>query len=284
MSEAATTPAGAATPANPSQPPSAAEMFDLVADGKTEKVSRDELLRHASLGKTANSRFEEAAKMRKEADAKLSNFKDPKKAISWLTRDSGLDPKQIQAAFEEWYNDTVIKPETMTPEQKRWAQIERENAEMKESLAGRDRKQKEDSDRKMDEVTSQQLQKEITDILETSGLPKTKFTASRLAYWIRVNETRGINAPRDLIIQQIQKETADVVKSLASSAKDGAGLIKILGEDVVKMLRKHDLEQIRARRGGAPVTGTTQADNAPPPQKNERVSMAELKRRMREFR
>lgn len=261
--------------------PAKAETYDVTVDGKSIKMTLDEMKKHAGLGKKAYSNLEEAAKIRKDAESKLDRIKTPKDAMKFLTDPkNGYDAKEVRAAFEEWYSEAFIEPETMTPEQKRWAQMERENKELKAEREAQQKEAQAAREAEEDSRTGQQLQSEITSMLEESGMPKTKFTASRMAYWIRVNESKGINAPKEMIIEQVRTERNNIVKSMADSY-DGEALVQHLGEDIVKKIRQFDLARIRAKRGGtAPVEGQKAPTTDEQP---EKISTREVKRRARDL-
>lgn len=267
--------------------PAKEELFEVVVDGKPAKMTREELIRHASLGKQAYSKFEEAAKLRKEADDKLGKIKTPKDAMRFLTDPkNGYDANEVRTAFEEWYAETFIAPETMTEEQKEIARLKKQNEEYERDRKERELREKEAEEKRLDEMGSKTLQQEITKIVDESGLPKTKFTTSRIAYWIRVNESKGISAPKELIISQVKKEAGDIVKSMvAATGGDAERIIQVLGEDVVKLIRKHDIEQIRKRRG-QPASDAKPTETFEKPTEDGEdkwITPAEVKRRARLF-
>lgn len=260
----------------------APEMYEVQVDGKPVKMSLEEMKRHAGLGKKSYANLEEAAKMRKETEAKLDRIKTPKAAIKFLSDPAnGFKPEEVRAEFEAWYAENFIDPETMTPEQKRIAELERKNKDYEESEKERQAKAEAEENDRLDKVSGELLQRELTQMLEESGMPKTKFTASRLAYWIRVNEAKGINAPKEMIIEQVKTERNNIVKSMAE-AYDGEQLVQHLGEDIVKKIRQYDLGRIRAARGVKAPEGQTfksLGEDAPA----EKISVSEVKRRSREF-
>jgi hypothetical protein len=62
-------------------------------------------------------------------------------------------------------------------------------------------------------------------------------------------------------------------------------LVQWLGEDgkqFINLLRKYDLKQIRAKRGGGQPQASQQSDHVENP-KHEKISLAEVRRRAREF-
>lgn len=257
------------------------EYFEVPIDGKVQKMTRDELLRAASLGKGAHKRFEEAAQLRRQAEDFLGRMRDPQKAIETLLDPKlGLNEDQVREAFENWYSERFIKREQMTPEQRKLADAEQRLKKYEEQENERKQKEEQDREAELDQMEAQKLQQEIIDLVGKSGLPKTRFTTSRLAYWMKVNLSKGINAPAELIIDQVKKETNDVMKSLVQSS-DGDTLVNILGEDTVKKIRKYDLERLRARRGQPPVTPNQESDFEKKPK--EKISVQEYKQRLRDW-
>lgn len=285
---AAATPAQPAVPAANAAPkpaPTAEEFFEYKANGKPVKIPKSEAEKKLALADGAFQKFEEAANIRKDAEAKLSRIKTPKEAIKFLNDpESGLDPSEVRAAFEEWYNYQYIEPEKMTP-------AERENRELKEKLSKFEAEQlakKEAEDKeiesKMDLEEAQKLQTEILGLLDECQMPKTRFTANRLAYWMRVNESKGLNAPAQVIVEQVRREANDIMQSLVKNA-EGESLLKILGDDTAKKLRKYDLERIRKNRGiqQPPPEEQNTNDELPPLKPGERITPQEVRRRARLF-
>lgn len=278
--------APAANPAAGSEaaaPQTAAELFDLVVDGKAMKLPISELKKMAELGGAASKRFQEAAQMRREAENVLSQIRDPKKAMKLLSDPKlGLDKGQITEAMEEWYNENVITPSQMTPEQRELAEYKTklsayEQAEKAKADADAAEEQKKlDSER--DTQETQKIQAEILEALKDSGLPKTKYTAARLAYWMRVNESQGIKAPAALLVQQVQSELRATVNSL-TEASEGDMLVNLLGENTVKKIRKHDLERIRAKRN---IPQVERKQNLQAVQDSEKLTPADVSRRARD--
>jgi hypothetical protein len=272
-----------AVAANPvAENKSAAEIFhDIVVDGKPRKVSQKELLEKYPLAETANSRFEQAAQMRKEAESILGRLRNPKDAIKLLSDPKlGLNQAEIVAAMEEWYSDNVIKRSEMSPEQIELADAKERLKKYEEQEKAKEELAKKEEESKADQAEIQRLQQEVIAIMDQSGLPKTSFTAKRIAYWTRINEAKGLNAPASLIVEQVKGELRQVVDSLTQSS-EGETLVNLLGEQTVKKLRAFDLERIRKNRQ-TPKLNQTEADPFTP-KRGEKIDLREVKRRMREF-
>lgn len=264
------------------------ELFEVPVNGKVKKVPKAELLKRYSLADAADERFNEAAAMRKQAEAIIARARDPQKVIELLEDPSlGLNPEQVKSAFEEWYYKKFVEPEGLSPEEKRARDAEErlKKYELKEKEE-QERKAKEEEER-MDAEEAKKLQEDIVKLIDTCGLPKTKFTASRIAYWMRVNETKGLNAPPELIVKQVKGEMRGVMDSLVQ-ASDGDVLVELLGKNTVDKLRKYDIDQIKKRREQKLVA--PQAPNPTPTGEEsrskqfEKIRPHEVKRRARLFR
>lgn len=275
-------PQGSDPSAQPAKSSSAPELFDVKVDGKIVKMTRDELIQHASMGHAADRRFKEAAAMRKQAEAVIGKLRDPKSVITALQDPAlGLTKEQIREQFEEWYAREFIEPEQLTPEQRKLREAE-ERLKRYEEME----KQQEEQKRKehLESLTAkarEEIQAQIMEALETSDLPKTNFTIRRLAYWMERNRANGFDAPTSLLVSQVKNEFNSTLRDMVAQS-DGDVLIKILGDDVIQKLRKYDLEQLRKlRQQPAP---QAQEPQVPQTQRDERpLTSADVTQRIREL-
>lgn len=274
--------AGEKTEGKPAPKPD--ELFEIKSAGKTKKVTREQLLKLAELGDGAQERFQEAAQLKKQAEGLLARMRDPKQAIALLQDPKlGLDPQQVREAFEEWYVHTHIRREKMSPEQRELEDAKEKLKQHEEEKKAEQEARQKEADAKMDAETRQALQKELIDTLETSSLPKTRFTVARLAYWNRVNHEQGINAPREMIVAQVQKEMRNIMDSMVQSS-DGDVLANLLGEATVKKLRKYDLERLRAKRAGLSGTTPPAPKKTSEQQPRRKLRSADVNRNLRNLR
>jgi len=279
-----TAPAQANAPAQSggdAAPQTAAEIFEVISAGKTEKLTRAEVLRRASIVGGANKMFEEASVKARAAEEVISKFKDPKQVFKTLSDPKfGLSREQIIAAAEEWYVETVVKPSEMTPEQRELAEAKARLAEYEAKQAEKEKADLEEQEKLKDQEEAQKITAEVLELLKEANLPKTKFVAGRLAHWIRVNESKGIKAPAALIIEQVRGEAKQIMSSLLEGA-DGDVLISLAGEQTVKKIRDYDLKRIRERRGQAQARPVS-TDSYPASEPGEKISMEEVQRRARD--
>jgi hypothetical protein len=266
---------GQSKPDAPSPSSKPEEIYEVTVNGKVHKMNLQELKNHASMAHAAQTRFEEASKMRKEYESfKSSAQKDMVQAL----RAQGFSNQEIQDQFERWYTKEFIEPETLTPEQRKLkeyeAKLKKYQDEEQEKLAKQQQEEQDNLTAKQREYLSGQ----IIEALEKSGLPKTKLIASRMAFYMRENLLQGWEAPIEVIVQQVKQER-QALMSGEVGALEGEALIQYLGEDVVNKIRKWDLTQLRARKQN--LGGQLQPNGMPT---QEKISSAEVTRRLREMR
>jgi hypothetical protein len=222
------------------------EFFDIKVNGKTVKMTRQEVMDYASMSHAANSKFDEASKLRKSVDKIISTAKtNPIEALMDPTL--GLTKDQIRDAFEQWYHREYIEAEKLTPEQKQLKKYEAELKAYKDAEAEKTRKAQEDEQTDLTNKQRSYLETQIIEAIEKSGLPKSKWLAGRMAFYMRQNLTKGWDAPQDMIIRQVKQERQAIMSDLTDSS-DGDTLINLLGEGVVNKIRQYDLKRLRDQR------------------------------------
>lgn len=235
---------GATGTAKPAEP----ELIERKVNGKSVKKTRDEWDTYSSLGLTATERMQEAAEMKRKADATLSRIKDPEKLLEFLEDpENKFTPEQVRAALDKFYLTRYIEPSKRTPEQNELeaAKARIKKFEEKEAAEKRQKDEAEESERETKLTTD--LIEEIKAICDSTDLEKNSFTAKRVAYWVRINELNGLNAPRELVVEQVKKESAQNLRESTKGLK-GKALVERLGKEIVDEIRRYDTEQLRARR------------------------------------
>ncbi len=264
----------------PSQPaPTPPEMFEVKVNGKVVKMSRDEVLGHASMSHAAQAKFEEASKSRKQVESIISRAKsNPIEAL--MDPALGLTKDQIRDAFEKWYSAEYIDPETLTPEQRKLKEAESRLKKYEDDEKAKLDKEKTDQEEQLTARQREYLQGQIIEAIDKSGLPKTKFIAGRMAFYMRENLRQGWEAPIEMIVQQVKKERQAIMSDLVDSS-EGDVLINMLGEGVVNKIRQHDLKQLRERRR---VPTSSNGGTGPQPLQTDKVSYSDVKRNLNKMR
>lgn len=281
---AGTPPAGAGTPPEGAKPPvpgannppagdntppagqkpgkgaaaAAKRKLKAIIDGKEIEADEDEVIKGFQRSKAADKRFEDASKMRKQAENFMNLLKrsanDPKVLEEIIAHPSiGGNFKKIA----EQYLYNIIQREAMTPEQ-------RELAETKEKLSQfeRERQKAEQAEqgRQAGELQAKYTKEYQTDIIKTldsSGLPKSEFTISRMARYMHMGLTRGVELKAADVIDLVRQDYAADMRALVGSLP-AEKLVEVLGEDVAKKIREYDLAKVRGSQGngsGQPPAG-----------------------------
>lgn len=258
-------------PATPAQPP---KIYEVKVNGKIIKMTEQEVLSNASLAHAAQSKFDEAAKSRKQVDRIISTAKtNPIAAL--MDPELGLSKDQIRNAFEKWYSQEFIEPETLTPAERKAKANETELEKYRREDAERRKKAQDEELNTLTNKHREVLQKQITDALDASGLPRTKWIAQRMAFYMRQNLNNGFEAPMDLIVSQVRKDHQEITQGI-SDTSDVDQLIAMFGEGVINKIRAHDLKKLReSRQAKAPAI--TKYDTHKGPQ---RPSTADVNRRL----
>jgi hypothetical protein len=260
---AATTPAKpvdpksqpAGTPAvPPAQTPKTIpeETFDVVIDGKAEKKTRKEIIEAYQLRQLSDKR-------RSEADKVLGEFKklqelgakDPIKLMKAMGYDfDSLATQYLARKAEDSMKDpAVLEQERLKAENEQYKQwVAQEKAKQDQAAAnaaiGRER---------------ERLHKEIIEAIEEKkelGLPVDEHLIIQIAQEMMVQDKakKPLNAKEAL--PAAYAKTQKFLQGLASKM-EGEALVKWLGEDVAKKIRKYDLTQLKAKRTTVQPTGNS---------------------------
>lgn len=260
------------------------EYFDVKVNGKSVRMSKNEVLNYASMSHAANSKFEEAAKLRKSVDKIISTAKDnPIQAL--MDPALGLTKEQIRVAVEQWYHDEYVVNEALSPDQKRAKELEAKLKTYEQAEQEKIRQQQEAEELELTNKQREYLQNQIIEALDRSGLPKTKLIASRMAFYMRQNMANGWEAPIDLIVKQVRNERQSLMQGEVGGL-EGQDLIDYLGGDeVVNKIRKYDLQRLREQRASkTPAFSAPSQGGRDGYGNGEKISSSEVNRRLRELR
>lgn len=260
------------------QPP---EFFEVKVNGRTIKMTRQEVIDNASMSHAANDKFNEARKNRQEVDRIIQSAKsNPIEAL--MDPALGLTKDQVRDAFEKWYAKEFIEPETLTEDQRKLRDYELKLKKYEDDEKEKKLNDERDAEEKMTTQQREYLQQQIVEAMESSGLPKTKFIAARVAFYMRQNLLNGWDAPLPMIIKQVKSERQAMLSDLISGS-NVEQLSELFGEEGINKIRQHDLKQLREKRQLPPVT--QQGNRAGTgPLSGERVYSSEVNRRLKDMR
>lgn len=221
----------------------AQQMHKIVVDGKEMEVSTQDLIRHYGKGKAADSRFQEAAAMKSQAEQFINMLKtDPIKVLS--------DPRigHDMRKLAEDYLVSQMKQEMMTPEEKAIQEKLQRLQILENEKAEQDRIKQQEQSKALEMKYADQYQKDIIGTLETAGLPKTEHTVKRMAYYMSQALDQGYELSAKDVVDMVKKDYINEIKALYSGL-DGDILMDMLGPDLAKKVSKHNLSKLKNPNG-----------------------------------
>lgn len=243
--------AGTPPPATPEQK-AEAKKWKLVVDGKEEEVDEPELVRRAQKAKGAELRFQEAAQLRKQLETVASTLKNPKEVFNFLKNEFGYDPKKLASEF---LYENYVRPETMTPEQKKMAEIEQRALAAEEQLKQFQEKEQQAQMQVQVQAALESLNKEMGEALQESGLPKNPQVVKQAAAYMQIAMENGVQITAKEALAVVKDEIRESLKHFVTDL-DGDKLEEWFGQDVTEKFR---LQSLKKLSGNKP-------ENAPPPQ------------------
>lgn len=227
-----------ADPTNPERQPGETKeqhqsrKLKLKFQGKEQELEEAEVVRLAQLGLLGRHKASENAQL-KQREAEISRLiKDDPWGL--LEKVGGHDRRKLA---EELLAD-IIKTEGMTPEQKKAAEMEKRLAEYAEKERQDQERQSQERDQRVAEQMGRQMENDFIGAIKTSGLPASKTTMARMAFYMDQALREGLDVdPKDvvhLVKADFEREARDLFSNLEPEA-----LIAILGEGVAEKIRAH---------------------------------------------
>lgn len=224
-----------------------AKKYKLLVDGADVEVDETELIRRAQKATGAEKRFEEANRVKQQLDAILSELKDPKKVFQLLSRpEIGHDVKTLAS---EWLYENVVKPESMPKEQYELQKMKAEFDQIKKERDEYATKYQTEQEQKETALEMERLDKAMKATLESSNLPRTPQTISRMAYYMQVGLQRGVNLTPADVLPLVKNDYEAALKAFVGDL-DGDDLENFLGESVAEKIRKHTLAKVQSGAKG----------------------------------
>ena len=241
-------------------------------DGVEQEFDEDEVIRDFGKGRAADKKFQEAAALRKEAVAFIEALKkDPMAVLS----DPRLGVNARQAAEE--YLLKTLEDEMMDPKDRELRDLKKEKQAREDAEEEAKRQAQEAKERETTEHLKDKYEAQFQACLDSSGLPKTPHTIKRIAFYMREGIMRGLDLTPDDVVSKVKDEYIEEQKSLFSGL-DGENLLKLLGDDLAKKIRKFDTSKVMQPKKIALMDQPNVSERAL--KKSERVSKDDWKARM----
>lgn len=231
--------------------PAERKIWKLKVDGEEfdfDATDEDAVKREIQKARAANKRFEEAAKIRKEAEAKTSQaeqfyqmLKDPKMLRKVLSDPSiGVDVKK----FAEEIVWEHIQDSQLTPEQRE----QREKEKRLKEYEDRETATKAEAEAKEKAASlarfEQSYESKILEALEIQGVPKKPEAVARMAQYLLKTVEDGYDLTPSELAAQVRSDYTDEIKSLFSDV-EGDQLLALLGDAVAEKIRKADMKRLK---------------------------------------
>lgn len=250
------------------------KKYKVKVDGSEVEVDEDELLRGYQRAKSAAKRFEEAAKMKKEAEQLSALLKsDTADAI----KRSGGNPQE----WAEKFLAGIYEEEELAKKDPKELEIRKLKKQLEEvNKKETDKKAKEEQDQHAKLLTQYEADytKQITSALEKSGLPKTPFTVKRMAQYMARAMDAGMDIAASDVVDYVKEDYINDFKGFFSQSNEDL-LMQVLGKENADKIRRAELKKIKEKTPPTP-TATKPVANAKP----EEDQKPKKKMTMKEFR
>jgi hypothetical protein len=247
----------------------AARKFKLKVNGVEREYDEDTVIRRAQLAESADQKFQEAAKMRKQAEAFIQALRDD--PISVLTNPNlGVDMRKIAEKFlAKEYQREMISPEQRELEELREFKAQRER-ELQEQQEREQMTAKEREFSVQQQKYAQEYDRQISEGLANSGLPKTPQTLKRVAELMHSALRKGYELDVATAVDMVRESYQNDMMQLYGQL-DGDKLVGLLGEDLAKKIRMYDLQRLKAKHNPPP---SQEPQQAAPPQNRRQEQKA----------
>ena len=220
------------------------KKYNVKINGEDTEVGEDELINNYQLRKASDKRFQEGQQMRKQSEEFIRLLKtDPKKVLSHPS--VGMDVKK-------WAEDFLIgemQKEMMTPEEIQMDEMKSRLAKFEEQEQMTKKQTEEAQQTAVRQKYQDDYNKQITEALDTSGLPKTEYTVQRMINYMAKALEQNYELSAKDVTDLVRRDYINDTKSLYSGL-DADALINILGDDVAGKIRKSDLAKLKNPQAG----------------------------------
>ena len=213
--------------------------YKIKVDGKEYNVSIEEALKLAQKGVGADRKFNEAYKLRQQAEQFIHQLKtDPMSIL--MNPNLGFNFKQMAQDFLA----KEIEKEMMSPEQRELFETKEKIRQLEEEKKGAAEKESEARMQQLVSHYSTEYEKDIQSALQTSGLPKTRGTVKRLAYYMQKGLERGVELKAGDVIDLVRADYIQEHNELYG-ATDGDTLLKMFGDQTLKKIMEANLKKVK---------------------------------------
>ncbi len=223
----------------------AKRAYKLKVGGKDVEVDETELLKRAQMGYSADEKWQEAAKMRKQMDGFIQLLqRDPTKALEQM----GYD---VDKLAEERIQQRIIEMQK-SPEQLEREKLQRELKDMKDRDAQREEEYRTKETQRIQDQYAIELENDISSALDNNsyGFPKTPYVVKRIAdtmilavqQGIATNNARLKNITAKDVLPIVEAEIKQELSDMYSASPDEV-FESLVGKDRLNRYRRSKIKK-----------------------------------------
>ncbi len=231
----------------------AKKAYKLKVGGKDVEVDESELLKRAQMGYSADEKWQEAAKMRKQMDGFIQLLqRDPAKALEQM----GYD---VDKMAEERIQHRIAEMQK-SPEQVEREKLQRELQDMKDRDAQREEEYRTKETQRIQDQYAIELENDISQALDsnTYGFPKTPYVVKRIAdtmilavqQGIATNNARLKNITAKDVLPIVEAEIRQELNDMYQSSPDDV-FESLVGKQRLNAYRKSKIKKTAAKPSGS---------------------------------
>ncbi len=219
------------------------EKFKIKVDGQEIELTKDEMIRHAQMGKAGQRAMQEKAELQKRtADFIRALQEDPE---SVLADEAILGGREKVIALAQKILSKQLEEEALTPAEKKSkeleAELERFRKEKKDSEEQRKKQDYENTVKQYEE----DLQVKVQDALVAENLPRNPAVLQKMAAILLTAHDNKLNiTPRQaakLAKEELQSDIGTLLPSLTDDQIEA-----MLGTELITRIRKASMKKVRA--------------------------------------
>lgn len=243
------------------------KAYKLKVGGKDVEVDEAELLKRAQMGYSADEKWQEAAKMRKQMDGFIQLLqRDPAKALEQMGYDvDKMAEQRIQQRIAEMQK---------SPEQIEREKLQRELQDMKDRDKAREDEYRTKETQRIQDQYAVELENDISSALDNNsyGFPKTPYVVKRIADTMILAVQQGIATKNQRLMNITAKDVLPIVEAEIKqelhdmySASPDEVFESLIGKDRLNKYRKGKIKKTATKPASSSQvkpTGTTELKKA----------------------
>lgn len=243
-------------------------MVPLKINGVEKRMPLAEALKLAQKADSADQRFKQAADLdrnTKQQQAAMVDFvnqlkTDPRKVLS--DPRLGLDLRNFAETYLGEQIQREMQEQNMTPEQKQMRDMKAKLDEYEAESTKSKEAQKEAAKTAEAEKMVTQMQAEIQDALEKTGIHRDKkYAIAKMAFHMQHARNAGFKPSWEEVAVHVKKEISGGLSDYAKGYQTDEELAESLGEDTIKRINQYMINKVKG--GYKAPTQPAQAEQKP---------------------